>query len=446
MTAALRLLTSAVVVLASGVPAFGQAAPAGQGPGGLFGGDKPGRHKLDLTASAIGANDSDTPTDLIGIVPTESQIGGFSTMLLGKAEYRYDGNRVDVGVTGNMSFRHYAEVSEAQTTSYNFGAGLSAALSPRTNLYLNQSVAYSPSYLYGLFPSTERPGPGDVTPIAPDYVVDDNQSYAYTTTVSLKRGLSRRSDLAVGADYSYTNYVNETARLQDLDSTGAHATYSRNVSKNVALSVGYRYRTGTFGYALPEIGLDVGATSTEHGVDIGVHYARPLSATRSLSFDASFGPSSVSLPRVSESLSGNDRLVRGSGSIALGYQFVQNWQIRGAYSRSLEFIATLGQPVYADGISADVTGLLTSRLEVSASGRYSSGASLLNAQNQLLDSMSASARLQYAVSRSVAAYAEYIYYYYSFNRPVLPAPTLPRQLERNGVRVGLTFWVPAFRR
>lgn len=442
---ALRLVLSIVFLSAGAVPSMAQVSA---GPGGLFGGDntRPSRHKLDLTASAIGANDSDTPTELVGVVPTESQVGGFSTMLLGNAEYRYDGSRVQAGVTGDAAFRHYAELSEAQTTTYSFGAGLTAGLSPRTSLYANQSVAYSPSYLFGLFPDGQEPGPGDSTPIAPDYVVDDTESYAYATSLGLTRGLSPRSALSLGGDYRYTNYVNETSRLTDLDSKGVHATYSRNVSKNVALSVGYRYRTGTFGYALPVLGADIGATSDEHGIDFGVRYTKPLSATRSFSLDASLGPSTVSLPPLSEAVSGDDRLLRGSGGIALGYQFIQNWQIRGAYSRRLEFIATLGQPVYADGISAELTGLPTARMEVSFSGRYSTGSSLLNVQNQLLDTTSASARMQFALSRSVAAYGEYIYYDYSFTRPVLSAPELSQRLERNGVRAGLTFWVPAFRR
>ena len=47
---------------------------------------------------------------------------------------------------------------------------------------------------------------------------------------------------------------------------------------------------------------------------------------------------------------------------------------------------------------------------------------------------------------TLATYAEYVYYFYDFGDNVRLAPGVPSGLERNGVRVGLTLWVPALRR
>ena len=45
-----------------------------------------------------------------------------------------------------------------------------------------------------------------------------------------------------------------------------------------------------------------------------------------------------------------------------------------------------------------------------------------------------------AVTRTVATFAEYILYYYDFDRNLqLPAGVTPR-LERNSIRLGLTVW------
>ena len=63
------------------------------------------------------------------------------------------------------------------------GVGFSAQFPRRTNLLVNQTIAYSPSYLYGLFPSVGQPGPGDAPIAAPDYSAYDSESLSYATTV-----------------------------------------------------------------------------------------------------------------------------------------------------------------------------------------------------------------------------------------------------------------------
>jgi hypothetical protein len=50
------------------------------------------------------------------------------------------------------------------------------------------------------------------------------------------------------------------------------------------------------------------------------------------------------------------------------------------------------------------------------------------------------------VTKALATYVEYVYYFYTFS-PTLPLPPgVPPGLTRNGVRVGLTLWAPLRRR
>ena len=51
-------------------------------------------------------------------------------------------------------------------------------------------------------------------------------------------------------------------------------------------------------------------------------------------------------------------------------------------------------------------------------------------------------RLRYALGRTWATYAEYLFYYYTFNRNLTLIPGIPPGLTRNGLRVGVTLWVP----
>jgi hypothetical protein len=61
------------------------------------------------------------------------------------------------------------------------------------------------------------------------------------------------------------------------------------------------------------------------------------------------------------------------------------------------------------------------------------------------DTYRGSVRVQFALAKSMAIHAEYLYYLYDFLGSVqLPIGASPR-LERNGVRVGLRLLIPALR-
>ena len=64
----------------------------------------------------------------------------------------------------------------------------------------------------------------------------------------------------------------------------------------------------------------------------------------------------------------------------------------------------------------------------------------------MFDTYTGDVRLRYALTRTFAAYVEYLYYFYDSRGSVPIAPGIPAGLERNGVRAGLTLRVPALRR
>jgi hypothetical protein len=340
--------------------------------------------------------------------------------------------------------RHYSQVEEARTLSYSGGLGLSARLGGRTTLLANQSVAYSPSYLYGLFPSIAADAPGAAIPAAPDYATNDFESYSYGTTVTLTQGLTRRSRLSATGEFQYTDFLRDTATRRDLSSQGIRAEFSRNLAPNTAVQVGYGFRTGTFGYG-GGVATGVGVSAREHRVTVGLKHSRPLSATRRMIFDFNVGSSTVNPSRSADQRSDPGHLYLLAGDVAVAWRFSESWQARGAFRRGLEYVAELSAPVFADGFTAELSGLLNPRLDFVASARYSSGASALNRDALTFDTYGADLRVRYALTRALAVYGEYLYYFYDFRGSTL-ALGIPPGLERNGVRAGLTVWVPAVRR
>ena len=290
------VLAGIALLLADATPVLSQTTGVRPLPGGLFAGSDKRRvkQKLEISFSVVEANDSDVPAEATGVLPTDALLSGYSTLLAANMDYGWQGSRVQFRATGASAMRYYSDIESVQSASYSVGIGASARLGGRTTLFANQSVAYLPSYLNAVFPQQAVTEPGTAAPPAPNYAVSDTETYSYGTTVTSTRGLSRRSHVSATGDFQYTDFVHETSARPDLRSGGVRGEYSRNLSRNLALHGGYRYRSGTFAYggafALANL------STTEHGPDVGVAYIRPVSETRRLSLGFTTGGSALSVP------------------------------------------------------------------------------------------------------------------------------------------------------
>jgi hypothetical protein len=395
--------------------------------------------KLDVTAVVLEAYDDNLLATLGSSVdPSTRQVGGFYTMLQPAIDYRLNHRRVQVGVTGASALGYYPDFRELKSISHTLGAGVSLQAARRTAIFLNQTAGYSPSYLYGLFPSGSEVSPGEPMRDAPNYAVNDLESYSYGTTATLSHGLSRRTTVSIGGNYRYTDFTHETSIQRDQTSQGLDGGFWYQRTRNVTLRLGYHYLTGNLGYG-------ASASTDEHGLEGGVSYSRPLSATRRATFSFNLGSSAVSTAGASPELQLSDRLYRASGDAEFDYEFALSWRARGTYRRGLEFVPGLAQPVFTNGVAAELEGLLIRRVEFALSAGYSQGRSAISTNSSQFDTYNGSVRLQYALTNSTAIHVEYLYYFYDFLGAVRLVSGAPPRMERNGVRIGLRLLIPALR-
>jgi hypothetical protein len=439
-----RVLLLGSTLLAGCVPAWAQAAGSDRPfKGALFGGNRAvnSAQSLDISLSLLEAYDDDVFAGVGSTVtPTSRGTGGYFTALQSGIDYKRSGRRLSVGLSGASAFRYYPELRKVKSVSHTMGVGFSTQLGRRTTLLLNQTAAYSPSYLFGLFPGIRAAEPGDAITTAPDYAANNVESYAYGTTATLTKGFSPRTAVAISGDFQYTNYLHESAFQRDVRSSGMAGDVSYQRSKNAAVRIGYRYRDGDLG-----TGAVIGSTN-EHALNVGLTYSHPVSATRRVSLAFNLGPSAVNVLEVSADAAGPARLYRAAGDVMMGYQFARAWQARGTYRRGLEFVAGLTRPVFTDAFTAMVDGLLSSRLDLQMSAGYSSGQSAVARTASRFDTYTGDVRFRYALAQSSAVHIEYLYYFYDFSGYMQPTPGVSPRLERNGVRAGLTLQVPALRR
>ena len=198
---------------------------------------------------------------------------------------------------------------------------------------------------------------------------------------------------------------------------------------------GYDYHSGEFG---------LGGLTREHGVTIGAEWSPALSRTRRATFCLDVTPTRVELPasalNVSSAGQAEVQLNRLSSEASITYPFRPNWQTTARYRRSVEYLSVLGQPVLSDGGRLELTGLLARRIDLSASAGYVSAASALNSA-QALVTYTGQVAIRYAMKRSLALSADYLYYYYDLSEQAALAPHLAATYEQHGVRVGVVLFV-----
>lgn len=338
-------------------------------------------------------------------------------------------------LTAGTGFRYYHELGETVGLGHYAGFGLTLG-SRRTTLTVNQSVAYTPAYLFRMFPSASPPEPGGVT-VGSNYVGSDDRSYNYVTRAALSRTISKRSTLSFHASGGYADFVSSNPSQVDTWNMDVGGAFVRQLSAHTRIRTGYalrRYRV-------------IGARPVEHGVDVGIDVDRPASPTCGTRLSISAGTSVLhDAPSMltAGALASQTRL---TAEASLVRQFSRTWELRGVYRRGLNYLDGFAAAMMGDGISVSSEGLLGPRSDLSVLAAYSRSepTTPLNPGDRLTTYMG-SARLRLAVTTTLALYGEYFYYQYELPSQMLVFAGGASRLERNGVRAGLQAWIPLRRR
>ena len=174
--------------------------------------------------------------------------------------------------------------------------------------------------------------------------------------------------------------------------------------------------------------------SQTHSVNIGVNYRKPLSQSRRTYLRINTG--SVIADQV-----GGQR-IQVTGLASLVHQMGRTWSAQGQYRRQVGYLDGFVRPVFSDSANVGIQGLMTRRVDVAVNANYITGTDGLGQGSARFDSYSASARVRRALTRTLAGYVEYLFYHYNFDEAADRPVGLPRKFNRNGVRVGLSLWLP----
>lgn len=435
-TTLIRVVASALVVSVCAVASAHAQSPRPYNS--LFGGAATNlyRHQ-ELTSQFLLAEGYDT--NVLAAQPQSNprgpQIGGAFTSLSAEAHYALKNRYAEMTAQGGTDLRYFNSIHEVAPVQHWLGAGVSVPLGRSTTALVNESLSYTPSYLYGLFANVMQPALGDTVPAAPNYSVSDRRSYTSNTVMRIDRNVGRRGTWDLRGDYRTTTFLNPTVITPGFETYSAGTHYSFPVSRDARLRLGYDYRRAN--YAL-------GTSPVNHDIGLGLDYDRALSRSRRTRLGFNFGSSIIEGPPPGRPADPPVRQVRATGNLLLTHQVGRTWTARAAYRRSNQFVEQVSAPVFTDAVTLTADGFLNRRTDVTAGAAYTVG-DVVGRSRSSFDTRTANVSVRVAITRTIAANVEYLYYYYDFAPTAGLQPGLPNRVNRNSVRVGMTFWVPVFR-
>jgi hypothetical protein len=429
---AVRAIVASLAVLALPLAAAAQSgAQQNYRPyRALFGGDPNDSQAVNLNVQIFAGYDDNVLAHGERSVDPRFQKSGYFTGATAAVSYQHAGDDVSFGVTGTTGIRYYPDNSDVIGVSHGVSGYVTLRPMKKTTLQTRAGYLWTP--LYGVLVSPVSQGDpassvtlGDLGSSA-DYAVSANYATTSYAAEDVSYALSQRMSLSGGYEFRYIDFDDQ--RWSQRHDT-VRGGFGYRTTRYSTFRVGVSRRQ----YRVQSLPSSQAVTDVSAGFD----YGRPLSLSGRRT-SLTFRPGFQIMKR------NNDLQVRLSGSVVLLHEMGRTWSAQASYNRGMRFVQGVGQEIFADTVQAGIAGLVTRRIEFGSGVTYSSGRSTTSGGNSY-GTFSSSARLGYALSRNVSLFTQYFYLHYRFDDSVvLPAGT-PRDLGRQGVRVGLALWAPLSR-
>jgi hypothetical protein len=416
-------------------------------------GSASGTHEsLSLSLSAAEAYDDNQLADAAGgsfSVRSPIQKSGFYTGFDGTLGYDWTGKRVQFASNAGADARYYADTHQLVPVNYGGGAGLSVEFARRSQFFVNQSLSYSPSLFYSLLPVLGSPVVGSVVGAGSDLSLAKQDGYVSDTSTRLSVGVTARSTLTAIGNYRYSTFARASG-AGDYRSYSVGGQYAYTLNRDATLHFGYTRREAGYSYT------GRGGPAIENDIDAGVAYHRALSFSRRTHFDFNVGTAIVTLPVIGAVAPPQSAGTRGPlqyrviGTGGLSRDIGRTWKARVSYNRGIGYVEAFPQPILSDAVNLSMAGFFTRRVDLRIGGGMSygslDGGNVATPSQNRLSSYTADAKLRLALTSRLAMYAQYLFYKYGAGAAIVLPAGVPPSLDRNSVRIGLTWWLPVVKR
>lgn len=334
--------------------------------------------------------------------------------------------RFDVATYGSGQFRRYQTASPFNTHDLRTGAGIRADLSRYTSLTVDQVATWAPYFQLDLLPGLFAPALAEGPEVGIDFAIAATETLRLNSRVALSQRIGRRATFQVSGAYTSVQY--DDLQRTDTTTTSGGAMYRQDLTRYAALRLGYRHVVSEY---------EGGPRLEREDLQVGLDYRRALSFSRRTTFGFSSGSTYL------RNTMGTGRF-RLLGNASLQHDIGRSWSAVLNYARNIAFIEGYGEPVSYDSLRGQLSGYLDRRSLFSSSLGYSNGAQA-RVSTRRYRVLIGDLMYQFAMTSTIAAYAQYVQYHYDYNEGFLPGSMLGSRLNRQSVRAGLSFWLPILR-
>ena len=419
------------LLTAGATPAFAQSQPFQ----GLFGqpeGAAPPQ-SLDFSTSVYAVDDTNLPRLVARDSTTNSRPDVRYSDLHAGLWFTKRSQHTAFSANGTTAVQYYPQLSNALRWSGASAAALTKT-GQRFRLGLDQQMRYSPYAHFRVIPIRDSLSTNLASVSAPDVAlaVSGRESYRYNTGINGGYQLSRRTMLDASYQHEILDFVplgQSDWRTQDGSVSIAHS-----MTAKTAFLVGYGYHRRDFeGERLP---------LRRNDLNLGVSYNNTLPFSPRTVFTFNVGSTALSRERSTPAATSDNTFFRMIGRAELDHQLAQAWHVGLFYHRGVQYIEGISDFFLADSVTGNLRGYLGPRIELRATAGYSTGPLRFGPRQRGYDTSGGSARVRMAISRGLAAQAEYVYYRYLFADAVTLPTGIRSRENRHVFRVGLTTWIP----
>jgi hypothetical protein len=294
-------------------------------------------------------------------------------------------------------------------------------LTRRTRLEFSERISATPTDLFASF-GAGAPVTGSRTVVAGSEL-QNARTLAHNGRASVTHTLGARTQAVF--------YANQSISRSERDRVVASGGGGR-IAHRVGVHFGWH---AGYGFTLTDsrqaaAGHVARVIDRRHDLDLGVDYARSLPFSGRTTFGLTTG--ATVLP------ARDGRRLRSNISARIGHRVTQAWTLSGDYTRPIEYVAGLVEPLVSNSVRLGATGGLPGKIAVALSAGTAVG-TLGTSGGSHYASYSGSLAVSRRVGPNWLIRAVYQDAWYEFDSP--PGGTIPAAFARRGVRMSLV-WIP----
>jgi hypothetical protein len=405
-----------------------QPAARTRGNGALFAGadststDRP--RALDLSVSMSSAYDDDLSE---GQGLSLQPVGGEFSEVGAALSFARKAPKLLVSVRATSSMRHYPSLDRFVGSSHSAAGDVTLKTDRRTTVQASVDGTYVSEFAFDTISRQSGLGNSALVSTGLDIAALDGARVSYGAAAGLTRKAGLRSALTLnlGARTSERRMIGEFA-----DEKMMGGRFTRSVARNTSIGFGYGLRSSS-----QRLGRETRPARAQD-LQVALEHGWQHSQERRTKVSLSAGPSLLQLPAQGQGL--RSRRIGLVGSAALSQDLSRSWNLGASYRRGAGSIDGL----QSDTAALDLHGLLSRRADLTISGGYSRTDLGLALGQSRYNTTFASSRLQFALTRALAIYGQYVVYDYDVGSGIPLAGPVTLQRQRRGVRGGLTLWMP----